>query len=75
MQRSALGALQNRLDHAIANAECMRENLQSAESKIRDIDMADEMVKQSSLSILEQAGQSMLAQANQATQGILNLLR
>ena len=75
LQRSKLGALQNRLDHTIANADNMAENLQSAESKIRDVDMADEMVTYSAKSILQQAGQSMLAQANQATQGVLTLLR
>ena len=74
-QRSALGALQNRLDHTIANADNMAENLQSSESKIRDVDMADEMVSYSASSILQQAGQSMLAQANQATQGVLSLLQ
>lgn len=74
LQRSKLGALQNRLEHTIANADNMAENLQSAESKIRDVDMADEMVAYSSRSILQQAGQSMLAQANQATQGVLSLL-
>lgn len=74
-QRSELGAIQNRLDHTIANADNMAENLQSSESKIRDVDMADEMVTYSAKSILQQAGQSMLAQANQATQGVLSLLR
>ena len=74
LQRSALGALQNRLDHTVANADNMAENLQSSESKIRDANLADEMVSYSSSSILQQAGQSMLAQANQATQGILSLL-
>lgn len=74
IQRSALGALQNRLDHTVANADNMAENLQSSESKIRDANLADEMVSYSSSSILQQAGQSMLAQANQATQGILSLL-
>lgn len=74
-QRSALGALQNRLDHTIANADNMAENLQASESKIRDVDMADEMVAYSASSILQQAGQSMLAQANQATQGVLSLLQ
>lgn len=74
LQRSALGALQNRLDHTVANANNMAENLQSSESKIRDANLADEMVSYSSSSILQQAGQSMLAQANQATQGILSLL-
>ena len=74
MQRSTLGAIQNRLEHTIANADNTAENLQSAESRIRDLDMADEMVKYSKNSILQQAGQSMLAQANQATQGVLSLL-
>jgi flagellin len=73
--RSDLGALQNRLEHTIANADNTSENLQSAESRIRDVDMADEMVKYSKSSILQQAGQSMLAQANQSTQGVLSLLR
>jgi flagellin len=73
--RSNLGALQNRLEHTIANADNTSENLQSAESRIRDVDMADEMVKYSKSSILQQAGQSMLAQANQSTQGVLSLLR
>ena len=74
MQRSVLGAIQNRLEHTIANADNTSENLQAAESRIRDLDMADEMVKYSKNSILQQAGQSMLAQANQATQGVLSLL-
>ena len=74
-QRSKLGAIQNRLEHTIANADNTSENLQSAESRIRDVDMAEEMVKYSKDSILQQAGQSMLAQANQATQGILSLIR
>ena len=73
--RSNLGAIQNRLDHTIANADNMAENLQSSESKIRDANMADEMVGYSGLSILQQAGQSMLAQANNSTQGVLSLLR
>ena len=73
--RSNLGALQNRLEHTIANADNTSENLQAAESRIRDVDMADEMVKYSKSSILQQAGQSMLAQANQSTQGVLSLLR
>ena len=73
--RSKLGALQNRLEHTIANADNTSENLQSAESRIRDTDMADEMVRYSKNSILQQAGQSMLAQANQATQGVLSLLQ
>ncbi len=74
-QRSALGAVQNRLEHTIANADNTAENLQSAESRIRDVDMADEMVGYSKDSILQQAAQSMLAQANQSTQGVLSLLQ
>ena len=73
--RSQLGAKQNRLEHTIANADNTAENLQSAESRIRDVDMAKEMVKYSKNSILQQAAQSMLAQANQSTQGVLSLLR
>ncbi|MBU5477770.1 flagellin [Eubacterium sp. MSJ-13] len=72
--RSYLGAVQNRLDHTIANADNMAENLQSSESKIRDVNMADEMVTYSARSIIQQAGQSMLSHANQATQGVLSLL-
>lgn len=74
-QRSDLGAVQNRLEHTIANADNTAENLQAAESRIRDIDMADEMVKYSKDTILQQAAQSMLAQANQANQGVLSLLQ
>lgn len=74
-QRSALGALQNRLEHTIANLDTTSENTQAAESRIRDVDMAAEMVEYSKNSILSQAGQSMLAQANQATQGVLSLLQ
>ncbi len=74
-QRSALGALQNRLEHTIANLDNVAENTQAAESRIRDTDMADEMVEYSKNNILAQAGQSMLAQANQATQGVLSLLQ
>ncbi len=74
-QRSALGALQNRLEHTIANLDNVAENTQSAESRIRDTDMADEMVTYSKNNILAQAGQSMLAQANQSTQGVLSLLQ
>ncbi len=74
-QRSNLGAIQNRLEHTIANADNTAENLQAAESRIRDVNMAEEMVKYSKSSILQQAGQSMLAQANQQTQGVLSLLR
>ncbi len=74
-QRSQLGALQNRLEYAIRNADNTAENLQSAESRIRDVNMAQEMTKYSKDSILQQAGQAMLAQANQSTQGVLALLR
>ena len=73
-QRSALGALQNRLEHTIANLDNVAENTQAAESRIRDTDMASEMVEYSKNNILAQAGQSMLAQANQSTQGVLSLL-
>jgi flagellin len=72
-QRSKLGAIQNRLEHTIANTDVASENTQSAESLIRDVDMASEMVTYSKYNILQQAGQSMLAQANQATQGVLSL--
>ena len=75
MQRSYLGAIQNRLEHTILNADNGAENMQSAESRIRDVNMAQEMVKYSKDGILQQAGQSMLAQANQSTQGVLSLLR
>ncbi len=74
-QRSALGAIQNRLEHTIANLDNVAENTQAAESRIRDLDMAAEMVEYSKNNILAQAGQSMLAQANQATQGVLSLLQ
>ena len=73
-QRSALGAIQNRLEHTIDNLDNVVENTTSAESRIRDVDMAEEMVEYSKNNILAQAGQSMLAQANQATQGVLSLL-
>ena len=73
-QRSALGAIQNRLEHTIANLNNVVENTTSAESLIRDTDMASEMVRFSNNNILAQAGQSMLAQANQSNQGILSLL-
>ncbi len=73
--RSYLGAIQNRLEHTIANADNTAENLQAAESRIRDVNMAEQMVSYSKDSILQQAGQSMLAQANQSTQGVLSLLR
>ena len=74
-QRSALGALQNRLEHTVANLDNVAENTQAAESRIRDTDMASEMVEYSKNNILAQAGQSMLAQANQSTQGVLSLLQ
>ncbi len=73
-QRSSLGAIQNRLEHTIANLDTTSENTQAAESRIRDTDMAAQMVDYSKNTILAQAGQSMLAQANQATQGVLSLL-
>ena len=73
-QRSALGAVQNRLEHTIANLDNVVENTTAAESRIRDTDMAEEMVSYSKNNILQQAGQSMLAQANQANQGVLSLL-
>ena len=74
-QRSTLGAVQNRLEHTIANLDTSAENLQQAESRIRDVDMAAEMVEYSKYNILSQASQSMLAQANQSTQGVLSLLQ
>ncbi len=73
--RSKLGAVQNRLEHTVANLDNISENTQSSESRIRDTDMAEEMVQYSKNNILQQAGQSMLAQANQANQGILSLLQ
>ena len=72
--RSDLGAIQNRLEHTISNLDNVVENTTSAESRIRDTDMASEMVKFSNKNILQQAGQSMLAQANQSNQGVLSLL-
>ncbi len=74
-QRSMLGAVQNRLEHTISNLDTSAENLQQAESRIRDVDMAEEMVEYSKYNILSQASQSMLAQANQSTQGVLSLLQ
>ncbi len=74
-QRSSLGAIQNRLEHTVKNLDTTQENTQAAESRIRDTDMASEMVKYSKNQILAQAGQSMLAQANQSTQGVLSLLQ
>ncbi len=73
-QRSLLGAVQNRLEHTINNLDNVVENTTSAESTIRDTDMATEMVKYSNANILSQAGQSMLAQGNQSNQGVLSLL-
>ena len=73
-QRSQLGAIQNRLEHTIANLDNVVENTTAAESQIRDTDMAAEMVRYSNNNILAQAGQSMLAQANQSNQGVLSLL-
>ena len=74
-QRSALGAVQNRLEHTVNNLDNVVENTTSAESQIRDTDMATEMVKYSNNNILSQAGQAMLAQANQSNQGVLSLLQ
>ena len=73
--RSTLGALQNRLEHTISNLDNISENTQAAESRLRDTDMAEEMVEYSKNNILAQAGQSMLAQGNQSTQGVLSLLQ
>ena len=74
-QRADLGAIQNRLEHTIRNLDNVVENTQAAESQIRDTDMAEEMVRYSNNNILAQAGQSMLAQANQTNQGVLSLLQ
>ncbi len=74
-QRSKLGALQNRLEHTIDNLDNVAENTQAAESRLRDTDMAAEMVEYSKNNILAQAGQSMLAQANTSNQGVLSLLQ
>ncbi|MFA9467026.1 MAG: flagellin [Velocimicrobium sp.] len=73
--RGRMGAVQNRLEHTIANLDTAAENTQTAESRIRDVDMASEMVNYSKSNILTQAGQSMLAQANQSTKGVLSLLQ
>ena len=73
-QRSKLGAIQNRLEHTIRNLDNIQENTQAAESRLRDTDMAEAMVEYSKNQILAQAGQSMLAQANQSNQGVLSLL-
>ncbi len=74
-QRADLGAIQNRLEHTIRNLDNVAENTQAAESQIRDTDMAEEMVRYSNNNILAQAGQSMLAQANQTNQGVMSLLQ
>jgi flagellin len=74
-QRAQFGAVQNRLEYTLENAAIYQENLTSSESRIRDVDMAAEMVQFTKLQILQQAGTSMLAQANQASQGVLSLLR
>ena len=73
--RSELGAVQNRFEHSIASTNVAKENLTAAQSRIRDVDMAEEMVKYTRSNVLSQAGQAMLAQANQSTQGVLSLLR
>ena len=73
--RSTLGSVQNRLEHALNNLSTFQENLQASESRIRDVDMAKEMVNFTKLQILSQAGTAMLAQANQSSQGVLSLLR
>ncbi|EJO5346076.1 flagellin [Clostridium botulinum] len=74
-ERSKLGAIQNRLEHTITNLNTSSENLQASESRVRDVDMAKEMMNFSKNNILQQAAQAMLAQANQAPQGVLQLLR
>jgi flagellin len=73
--RADFGAVQNRLEHRLTNLSTYQENLVSSESRIRDVDMASEMVNFTKLNILQQAGTSMLAQANQAPQSVLSLLR
>ena len=73
--RSNFGAVQNRLEHRLNNLSIYQENLVASESRIRDVDMASEMVNFSKLQILQQAGTSMLAQANQSSQSVLSLLR
>lgn len=73
-ERSRMGAYQNRLEHTYRSLDNVVENTQAAESRIRDTDMADEMVKMSGYNILAQVGQSMMAQANQSNQGVLSLL-
>ncbi len=74
-ERAKLGAMQNRLEHTIANVNTSSENLTAAESRVRDVDMAKEMMNFSKNNILQQAAQAMLAQANQQPQGVLQLLR
>ncbi|MCQ2537789.1 MAG: hypothetical protein MJ124_05270 [Lachnospiraceae bacterium] len=74
-QRAELGAVQNRLEHTILNLGTGAENLQAAESQIRDTDMSEEMVKLSRTNILSEVGQSMLSRANSAPDGVLNLLQ
>jgi flagellin len=74
-QRSQFGAVQNRLGYTLENAAIYEENLTASESRIRDVDMASEMVNFTKLQILQQAGTSMLAQANQSSAGVLSLLR
>ena len=74
-QRSTFGAIQNRLGYTLENAAIYQENLTASESRVRDVDMASEMVNFTKLQILQQAGTSMLAQANQAPQSVLSLLR
>ena len=74
-ERSKLGAVQNRLEHTIKNLDTSAENLQAAESRIRDVDMAKEMMEFTKMSILQQAATAMLAQANMAPQSVLQLLR
>ena len=74
-QRADLGAAQNRLEHTIASTDNTAENLQASESRIRDVDMAKEMMNLTRLNVLQQASQSMLAQANQAPQQVLSILR
>lgn len=73
-ERSRMGAYQNRLEHTYKSLDNVVENTQAAESRIRDNDIADEMVKMSGYNILAQVGQSMMAQANQSNQGVLSLL-
>jgi flagellin len=74
-QRAAFGAVQNRLEYTLTDAAIYQENLTASESRIRDVDMAAQMVEFTKLQILQQAGTAMLAQANQASQGVLSLLR